>query len=395
MYDSVTIYSNMCESLTKEAEKLLGKSKEVMKLFDDKTKGVTKVKNAENISSCFGRNKTEIFEMLIKFYNQTSASSKIIEKLNATLLKSMEKNENLINEREDMAHKYKKFKEYGDILDKVDNHLDNWKTELIKGVTDSITTEITQVINDSIPDIAKKVMPNPDQLTGSEFDQKMPAIIENTLQKSEKKWSDLFNKNKEELKKSYSDAVQKNASEPSVTISKIKNVVKNAVQNATNKHDRNKNLVLFGLTETDDEDLIVKVEDLLLEIGDQPKLKAVYRFGKVSINHPRPVRISFDTSAEVHEILKCKKWLKRSLKFRRVFITIDRTPEQQKEHKKLVAELRDKLKDTCGKKFYIMAGKVRCDGEVKTNDENNITMEVEPVRELILTESMLLPVISG
>ena len=81
-------------------------------------------------------------------------------------------------------------------------------------------------------------MPHPAQLTGSEFDQKMPAIIENTLQKSEKKWSDLFNKNKEELKKSYSDAVQKNASEPSVTISKIKNVVKNAVQNATNKHNQ-------------------------------------------------------------------------------------------------------------------------------------------------------------
>ena len=119
-------------------------------------------------------------------------------------------------------------------------------------------------------------------------------------------------------------------------------------------------MIFFGLTEPEQESqdqLRNKVMEILEEL-DCDTVPKVRRLGvgasKASPARPRPVQVTLYSSAEVHEVLKLGKQLKKSDWYFEVYITLDRTPDQQKKHKQMVEKLKEKIKEMPERKFYIL-----------------------------------------
>ena len=72
--------------------------------------------------------------------------------------------------------------------------------------------------------------------------------------------------------KYYSEAVAK-TSRGAGTI-QFQDSLKKVVKNAIEEDDRSKNLIVFGLDESEDERIDSKVSALLLEIGEKPRVSA-------------------------------------------------------------------------------------------------------------------------
>ena len=124
--------------------------------------------------------------------------------------------------------------------------------------------------------------------------------------------------------KSYSEAVKKSKNEQ-VTLKKIKTVVKDIVE------DRSRNIMMFGLEETERENLDYKVRDIFEELKEKPLFRAERVGRKTSEDSGRPVKVSMESSLTVSDILKKSKDLKQSV-FSHVFLQPDRTLEQRLKH---------------------------------------------------------------
>ena len=162
------------------------------------------------------------------------------------------------------------------------------------------------------------------------------------------------NKLKDTIKtqmKSYSDVVMKHAGE-TLTIRNIKTAVKDIVNNVS--EERGKNLILFGVPEESDENLEEKVEGVFSTINVKPRFDAT-RFGRVE--GKRPIRVTVDKTETVYEVLKVAKNLKET-QHRNVFISLDKSPEERAERRKLVQELKTKIEQNPSQKFFIKKGEV-------------------------------------
>ena len=161
--------------------------------------------------------------------------------------------------------------------------------------------------------------------------------------------------NKTELK-SYSEAVKKSKNEQ-VILKKIKTVVKDIVE------DRSRNIMMFGLEETERENLDYKVRDVFEELKEKPLLRAERVGRKTSEDSDRPVKVSMESSLIVSDILKKSKDLKQSV-FSHVNLKPDRTLEQRLKHKKIVAELKKSIQEVPEKHHFIKNGEVCNQGKV-------------------------------
>jgi hypothetical protein len=123
--------------------------------------------------------------------------------------------------------------------------------------------------------------------------------------------------------KSYSDVVKKSSGE-SVTLKKIKTVVKDIVE------DRSRNVIIFGLNESAGENLHAKVKEVFEELDEKPFFKAERVGNNIT---DRPVKATMDSSLVVSNLPKKSKDLK-STDFSNVCLKPDRTVEQRKKHRK-------------------------------------------------------------
>ena len=150
--------------------------------------------------------------------------------------------------------------------------------------------------------------------------------------------------------KSYSEAVKKSSGE-CMTLKNIRTVVKDVVE------DRSRNIMIFGLEETAGENLHANVKEVFGTIQEKPLFKAE-RIGKNrGEDFDRPVKVVLDNSTAVSEILSKSKDLKGSV-FDGVFLKPDRTLEQRRKHRELVAEMKRSAKDSPDKHFFIKNGEV-------------------------------------
>lgn len=157
--------------------------------------------------------------------------------------------------------------------------------------------------------------------------------------------------------KSYSDATKQNLGE-SLTIRNIKTAVKDVVKNVSENSDRSRNLIIFGLHEETNENLSRKVSDVFQSLGQKPHFEAT-RFGKDQDN--RPIRVKFDRSDTVYEVLRTAKNLKLTTSYKQtVYLSADRTPDQRVAQKKLVEELKEKVRENPEQHYVIKGGKVLC-----------------------------------
>ena len=122
---------------------------------------------------------------------------------------------------------------------------------------------------------------------------------------------------------------------------------------------RSKNLIVFGMKETDREVTGEKVDELFEQLGTKPRHESV-RIGvkKDVADNPRPIKVSLTSSTYVHQILQAARGLKTSEAFKNVFVCPDRTIDERKARKGAVTELKQKQLAEPTKKHYIRGGKV-------------------------------------
>ena len=156
---------------------------------------------------------------------------------------------------------------------------------------------------------------------------------------------------------SYSAVVSKHSpsSAPTFTPENLKNVVRNVVS----EEDRSRNVLTFGLKETDEEKLYDKVD----VIGEKPRFEAV-QVGRKSSDNTRSAKVSLGYCSTVHQIFLKAKNLRQCQDYKTVFISPDRSPEDRAIHRRLVLEMKQKAKEDPNKHYYIRSGNICCEQKV-------------------------------
>ena len=167
--------------------------------------------------------------------------------------------------------------------------------------------------------------------------------------------SSVANSVKDEFK-SYSSVVS--SSQP-VAPTFCPEALKTVVETVIAEEDRSRNLIVFGLPEGDGEELETKVSEIFEEIGQKPKLEA-QRIGKKKTDSAttRPVKVCVSSSLIVQQILANARNLRQSTKFKTVFLSPDRSPEQRESRRELIASMRARALEEPDKKFYIREGQI-------------------------------------
>ena len=163
--------------------------------------------------------------------------------------------------------------------------------------------------------------------------------------------------------KSYSEAVAKTGSGTGTI--QLQDSLKNVVKNAIEEDDRSRNLIVFGLDESEDHERIdSKISALLLEIGEKPRVSAsrigVKKTDTVS-HHVRPVKVTLTSSTAARQILAKSRQLKLLEKYKSVFICPDRSLEEREARRTLVIELKSAAAKQPDYKHFIKNGKVHCE----------------------------------
>lgn len=115
-----------------------------------------------------------------------------------------------------------------------------------------------------------------------------------------------------------------------------------AVKKVTDKEDRSKNVVIYGMQEASGEDISKRVEELLTEIDEKPRIQDCCRIGVVKPDTCRPIKFTLASNDHVRQILTKSKSLRTKEGFKSVYICPDRSVEERKAFKKLVEELKQK-----------------------------------------------------
>lgn len=116
------------------------------------------------------------------------------------------------------------------------------------------------------------------------------------------------------------------------------------------RDSKSRNIMLFNIEEpVCDVDSLAK--ELITKLNLDSKISAVTRLGKQSAK-PRPIRITFDSSKSIRDVLKSKKSLSSDPSWRNAWITTDLTSYQMKFIRSLKAE-RDKRNSSNNGNWFI------------------------------------------
>ena len=230
--------------------------------------------------------------------------------------------------------------------------LAEWLQEAVKIVQQQsimilkFETTVEQMQIELIADQAKLITAQ-DKLLQHQQDQllELKSAVKSTVQDTVQ----------EEIK-SYSEAVGSQNSKMEAI--QVEESVKLAVKSAIREDDRNKNVMIFGLAETENEQISNKVADLFNELGENTRVSAsrVKKSGSTPVH--RPVKCTLTSSTAVHQILLKSRQLKLLDTYKSVFICPDRTPEERAARRALVAELKAANTKQPNHKHYIKHGKV-------------------------------------
>ena len=158
------------------------------------------------------------------------------------------------------------------------------------------------------------------------------------------------------ISKTYSDVMKSSVVSTSAVIPR--DTIKSVAQEIAVEEELSRNIMVFGLTEDDDEQLDEMVTEIFQQLGEKPRAES-RRLGKKTSNSAvRPVKVSLSSSNVVQQILSKSRNLRRSDKFKSVFLSPDRTPDERIRHKELVNQLKEKLTLEPQKRHFIKAGQI-------------------------------------
>ena len=148
--------------------------------------------------------------------------------------------------------------------------------------------------------------------------------------------------------KSYRDAVSSQSVVSSATYDREKftiDDVKEAVKSVRKDDERNRNVMIFGLKE-DQEDLKACVTKVFQQMDQKPIVDHCERLGNKrygSSNQPRPIKVTLASSVSVEATLRRRHLLRKDPFYNSVYLAPDRSPEERREHKDLVDAMKVKI----------------------------------------------------
>ena len=170
--------------------------------------------------------------------------------------------------------------------------------------------------------------------------------------------------------RSYSEALGNSGSSPRAEISPA--TLKSLAKQVLVEEELSKNLIVFGLPEQDNENVCDSVMKVMEELSEKPRLEAD-RLGKKKEGQIRPVKVTFTSAAAVQQILAKSRNLRRTEKFKEVFLSPDRTLEQRAEHRELVAQLKKKAEEEPQRYHFIKKG------QICSTDKSDSKTQISPV----------------
>lgn len=140
--------------------------------------------------------------------------------------------------------------------------------------------------------------------------------------------------------------------------------IEKAIRNVAEEDSRSSNVVIFGLGEKQSEDLTAAVGQVFSELSEKPKFQAS-RIGTQKDDVTRPVIVELRTGDIAKQLLKKVSALRKSERFKDVYVCPDRTIEQRAQHRKLLSDLKTKIQEEPERTHYIR------NGEIMSKDRDN------------------------
>ncbi len=172
--------------------------------------------------------------------------------------------------------------------------------------------------------------------------------------------------------KTWSDVVKKN---PGKAVSEVK--IKQAVKSVAVEDDRSKCFMIFGEKEEDCDQAngaYDVVQDIIEQIGEpKTRIMECYRVGKERPGYSRPIKVKLCSKESVQLVLsKANKLRTADKRVQSTYLAPDRTKEERIAHKKLVDDMRKKIKDEPGK-YHFIRNKQLCSSEKKPTTSSEET----------------------
>jgi len=177
--------------------------------------------------------------------------------------------------------------------------------------------------------------------------------IENKVDKIQEIVSNTYEAKIGPLQKTYAEALAKLENNSSILTSAAKATIKK--QDEESKQRREKNVIIFGLTETTIEETISEVKCILDEchIHTTVDKNTLFRLGKHDKSgkhdNPKPVKLCTDGKSKKWDILVAINKLKRP----NVFARLDMSKEEQEEDFRLRMEMKNMREKHPSKKYKI------------------------------------------
>ena len=168
--------------------------------------------------------------------------------------------------------------------------------------------------------------------------------------------------------KTWAEVARKTVSQNSVLTTKV---VKEAVKAVSEEEERSTNLIIYGTNdfetpsdpdfeEEEIDNIVRSVCNLTLDNDITPKIKAISRIGQFNQDKSRPIKVEFNSSNTVANILKNARKLKLNSDFKSVYLSPDRTKEQRAAHSKLVKQMKDMISRDNSKHYFIRGNEIKC-----------------------------------
>ena len=117
-------------------------------------------------------------------------------------------------------------------------------------------------------------------------------------------------------------------------------------------------MIVFGLTEETNEDLTNVVFEVFKAAGAKPTVIECSRMRGKKQGHRRHIKVKLSSLDSVNTVLRNSRKLKEDEKFEAVVIVPDRSIEERAIHRKLVEEMKNKIKTEPSKYHYIRDYKI-------------------------------------
>ena len=96
-------------------------------------------------------------------------------------------------------------------------------------------------------------------------------------------------------------------------------------------------------------------------MNEKPEITSCSRLGKseAEATKPRPIRFTLNSDV-AHQILRKAKRLRGTEEYKSVYISSDRTIEEQRARKELVTQLKQRMIDDKNNRYIIKEGHIVC-----------------------------------